>query len=659
MQGTSPGSRSGGMGLATTARGARRLLPAATMAVAAALALRTLDDFDTWWHLAAGRWIAVHAAVPTTDTLSYTVPDHPWINLQWLYDLALYGLYRLGAEPALTVSAAIAFTAAVWVTLANVRAWTGPVSAWALMLCMVFVVEERFAIRPEMVTFVLLALLLRILMRARLELGRRLWLLAPLMLLWVNSHSLFVIGLFAIACTIAGALVAELPLLPDAWRRASRWPPALRRKLLVHGLAAGAVTLANPYFAEGVAFPIQLISRIDGSSTVFRAIGEFRRPFSGYFTTFSITAYQAFFFLGFALLGLAGLTSLVARRRPGADAAGALPGFDLGLAYLFVGLAYLSTLARRNIGIFAFAAAPVLAVWCGTLAAVLAGKTRERLVRAGDLVAIAAVPACVALVGSIVTNEFYRWNTVTHEFSTGVFTSNFPIHAAAFAREAELPPKLYNDLTAGGYLTWDAPVPGGVFIDGRLEVYDTEFFSEYLSALSNPQAWRAQADRYGIHTALLFHRWSNRHPLIRALASDPGWSLVYHDDVAVILVRTRGNAAAIERARELAPAWHERTMARLATPTSRWRFPVDRVSSLVSYGALLTLIGAHEEAARVYEQALAFDLRPEDEILVRTRLGMYLAQRGQRAGARVHLERAAKLDPANRRLQQFLAELGA
>jgi tetratricopeptide (TPR) repeat protein len=180
-----------------------------------------------------------------------------------------------------------------------------------------------------------------------------------------------------------------------------------------------------------------------------------------------------------------------------------------------------------------------------------------------------------------------------------------------------------------------------------------------LSALSNPQAWRAQVDRYGVQTAILFHRWSNRYPLIRALASDSSWSLVYHDEVAVVLVRTQGNAQAIERARKLFPVWQERTRTRLAAPVSSWRFPVERVSSLVSYGSLLNLIGAYADANHVYEQALAFDLTTDDEVLVRTRVGIYLAQRGQRAGARVHLERAAKLDPENRRLQQYLAELGA
>ena len=87
---------------------ARRFSPAAVLIVAATLALRTLDDSDTWWHLAAGRWITAHARVPTIDPLSHTVPEHAWVNLQWLYDLALYGLYDLGGPSLLVIAATLA-----------------------------------------------------------------------------------------------------------------------------------------------------------------------------------------------------------------------------------------------------------------------------------------------------------------------------------------------------------------------------------------------------------------------------------------------------------------------------------------------------------------------------------------------------------------------
>ena len=124
------------------------------------------------------------------------------------------------------------------------------------------------------------------------------------MLVWVNCHSLFIIGLFSIGCAVAGALVAYAPLVPAGWRSASRWQTSALRRLLVAAAAAAAVTILNPYWLDGVLFPLKLLSRIDGSNTAFRAIGEFRGPWSGYFTTFSIGAYQSFFIASVAFFGL-------------------------------------------------------------------------------------------------------------------------------------------------------------------------------------------------------------------------------------------------------------------------------------------------------------------------------------------------------------------
>ena len=57
-----------------------------------------------------------------------------------------------------------------------------------------------------MVSFLLLQAVLWILMTARRNEGRALWLLVPIMLLWVNCHSLFIIGLFCIGFTVGRLL---------------------------------------------------------------------------------------------------------------------------------------------------------------------------------------------------------------------------------------------------------------------------------------------------------------------------------------------------------------------------------------------------------------------------------------------------------------------
>src|SRR5262245_8429197 len=108
-----------GRGLAGTAA------PVAVLVVAASFALRKLDDFDTFWHLAAGRFIARHAAIPATDVLSHTVRDHPWINLQWGFDLASYALFAAGGAALLSIVSAVAFTLATWLLLRLVRPHAG------------------------------------------------------------------------------------------------------------------------------------------------------------------------------------------------------------------------------------------------------------------------------------------------------------------------------------------------------------------------------------------------------------------------------------------------------------------------------------------------------------------------------------------------------
>jgi len=96
-------------------------LPALAIGLTAVLALRRLSDADTWWHLAAGRWIAENRAIPRTDMLSFTVPDHRWINLQWLFDLFAYALFRAGGPDLLAAAGAAVYALGTALLLKNLR----------------------------------------------------------------------------------------------------------------------------------------------------------------------------------------------------------------------------------------------------------------------------------------------------------------------------------------------------------------------------------------------------------------------------------------------------------------------------------------------------------------------------------------------------------
>ncbi len=653
-----------------------------TVTVAGMLAFRRLDDADTWWHLASGRWIAQHHTVPHTDTLSYTVLDHPWINLQWLFDLLIFGLYRAGGPNLVVLAGVILFAATTALLLKNLRLALGPVAASGMALWVIAIAQGRFNIRPEMVSFLFLQIVLLVCASARDTPARRLWILPAVMLVWVNTHGLFVIGAFVIAAYMAASVAKRLPFLPRAWRGAME--PTATRTMLLSGAVALLITLANPYGLGGVLFPLKLMTRISGESPVFQLVGEFRRSFSPENVTFAVRAYQAFFVFTVAVVGVATCVATFAGRRRVRDARPdqrrrkkrhggtrdeangspaaeeARPSLDLGGLVIFVGLAYLSTLARRNMALFALGAAPFAAQclallhrrWSG---AVLSHAARERLAPA----TVAAMFLALLVSGWLVaSNNFYRWDGQLHEFGAGVLEVTNPVKASAFAKEQKLPAPLYNDLSAGGYLAWDRPLESGVYIDGRLEVYDDRFFSDYIGRLRQPARWQDDVDHLGVQTVILWHWYAAQRHLLGWLLRDPRWALVYFDENTTIFVRRAGNESFIERAARAFEPLREQQARALLGPATSWQWAPGRARGLFAYASLLDAMGRSGEATPFFSRLLEIGSSRRDEAVVAVRLAQYHAARGETEAARAYLRRAAAADPSNANIAPLRNRIG-
>jgi hypothetical protein len=75
-----------------------------TIAIALALvfiltpaALAPIRSYDFFWHLATGRWIVEHQALPLTDPFTVASDRTPWINGEWLFEVILYTIGGLRA----------------------------------------------------------------------------------------------------------------------------------------------------------------------------------------------------------------------------------------------------------------------------------------------------------------------------------------------------------------------------------------------------------------------------------------------------------------------------------------------------------------------------------------------------------------------------------
>lgn len=660
------------------------LLPALAIGLTVVLALRRLSDADTWWHLAAGRWIAENRAIPRTDVLSFTVPDHPWINLQWLFDLLAYTLFRTGGPDLLAAGGAVVYALGTVLLLKNLRLSVGPVAATVLALWYLAIAQGRFVIRPEMFSFLFLQIVLWLYLTAGPGRAWRLWLLPAVMLLWVNTHALFVVGTFVIGCHMAASVAARLRLLPRAWREAAARVPM--RTVLLSGGVAVLVILVNPYGLDGALFPLTLMTRIDGSDPVFRNIGEFLRSFSPHYVTFAVRAYEVFFFVTSGIVALAGFMTLWPpdRRRRyvvsavsggrkhrrgkrdvgapdkaagGVTAEEGTPGLDLANLAVFVGFAYLSTLARRNMALFALATAPIVARCLATLGPWAERRWsahRELWKSAMVLVLLAGMLAVGALV---VSNSFYWWDGQLFEFGTGILEASAPIKASAFVKEQRFPPPLFNDLTSGGYLAWDQPVEERIYIDGRLEVYDT-FFSKYLTLMSEPAQWQTEADRVGFQTVILLHWWAAHRPLLIWLLKDRRWAMVYFDETAIVFLRRAGNEVLLETAIGAFEPRRVRTERALLERVGPWQWPTGTARGLVGYASVLDAMGKGSEAVPFYVRGIEIGAPRNLEGGVALRLARHHIARDERDLARAYLDRAARADPSNPAIARLRSQIG-
>lgn len=583
------------------------------------LGLHKLDDFDTWWHLAAGRWIATHHAIPATDTLSHTVRDHAWINLQWGFDLVLYAIHQLTGPGGLVVCGAMVFAIVAVLLLRLVSKSLGPHLASIVVLLGIVAAQERVTLRPELLSFFLLAAVMSVLEYGRSHNGRGWFLLVPLMVVWANVHSLFVIGGFAIVCAMIGQL--------------SR-PP--RRLLLWGGIALVSV-LINPFALQGVLFPLKLLSRIDSSAAVFQSVGEFASPFDASAVGVSVTAFKVMLALG-CVGTVAALISDFKK-------------FNWGGLIFFIALVFLSASARRNIALFAIGGVPFIGECLGM---VINARLRWSN-RLGGVAAAAATVMSVLVGSTVVTGAFYRYDNSPQEFGIGVIEGAFPERAAAFAKAAQLPGKLYNDMASGGYLSWDDPVGDGVFVDGRLEVYDTTFITDFVTALATPARWQANADRFGVQTAIIFHRFEPDRMLVGRLSQDKAWTLVYVDEVAAVFVRTEGNAAAIARAAAIRPEWDARTDAWINRPVNTsGRYASGRVEGTRAYARVLATVGRAEPAISAYLKLVELGIPPAEEIDRRLMLAGYFAGRNRTIEAQEQARKILVIDPENAEALRFL-----
>jgi hypothetical protein len=350
-----------------------------------------------------------------------------------------------------------------------------PATKVLIALALVTAVLAQAALaRPHVMGWLLLAIWLDLLLRAR-EADR-----APppaaalLMLLWANLHSSFLFGLI-----LAGALALEALVM--------RARPAVLRGWAIFGLLALIMALATPHGIDGLLYPMQV-----SAMRTLPLIGEWQP------TNFADQP-------AFALLIGAGLYLIVRTR----------VRVPLVRMLITVVALVLALEHARHQAIFAIIAPMLLAAPIAEAMTAAKPASRRTWPLIFVLLGCASVAATARLALPAVDQE-------------GV---NNPVETLDHLPRSLTRRPVLNGYAFGGPLIRRGIAP---FIDGRADMYGDAFMEEYARIDSGDMAaFGRAATRYGIEWTIL----PPTSRLVAALDRTHGWRRLRFDEHAVVHVR--------------------------------------------------------------------------------------------------------------------------
>jgi hypothetical protein len=474
----------------------RGLLPlwvgVAVYALLVAAGNRTLLDPDTLWHITVGQWMLDHHAVPHTDIYSFTMRGHPWISMQWLYEVLYAKAYALFGwnGPVVLTAAASALTFAL---LAKFLSRHLSQSATIVFVAAALALTAGHLLaRPHILALPVMVLWAGGLIDAADRRDAPSFWLLPLLALWANLHGSFIFGLVLVGPVALDAVVGA-----DA---ASRKTLVLR--WAAFGVGALIAACCTPYGWNSM-----LASRnILALGSALPLITEWRPVDFSTVGPFEI-----------CLLAAIGLALLRGIRLP--------PTRIL----LLLGLLHMALAQGRATEILALLAPMVLAVplaeQIGGAEASSSSATRPSrgLLFAGVAIVLTAATVAYASVA---------------RFEPDARQS--PVAAVVALKKMNFT-RVFNDYDFGGYLISTGVAP---FIDGRTDIYGEKFFVDHnaASGLMEPDNLFRLLDEYKIEATLM----RTQSAATKLLDHMDGWQKVYSDDIATIHVRQPGAVHSVE-----------------------------------------------------------------------------------------------------------------
>ena len=461
-----------------------------------------LGDADTGYHIRAGEYIIDNLKVPHHDIFSHISPPLEWTAHEWLSEVLFALIHKAFGLTGLVVFMAL-ITASVYAVLLRFLKASGiSIMVSALIVVLVTTVSTiHWLARPHIFSLLITLIWYFILNIYQFKQKNYLYLLPPIMLLWVNLHGGFIAGLMLIGVYIMGNAYMAI------FQKGEREDKIRKIKTLsIYFAPCLLITLINPKGYKILLFPFNLIS----NTFIMDHVSEFLSP-----NFHEKLRYEYMLLLMIFLFGISVLR---------------LSAIEVILVLLFT---HMSLYSARYIPLYAIILSPILAKQIDSL---LHEFKERQLIRR-----FLAMSERTAKTDSMAKYNLWAIATVI-VLTIMVFTGNLsyefdkkklPVDAVQFIQKEKIPGNMYNNDEFGDYIIYAAWPEYRVFFDGRSDMYGKERLKEYFRVMGFEPGWETVLQKYDIDWII----YNNKSALSRFLLERDDWKLIYSDKVANIFVR--------------------------------------------------------------------------------------------------------------------------
>jgi len=385
--------------------------------------------------------------------------------------------------------------------------------AFTLSLLLIPLIAQRTEIRPEIFSYLFIALFFWILWNWKNKKISYKWLfiLPILEIIWVNTHIYFIFGPALIGLFLVDRLIKKKKVF---------------NKFGLILILTGLASLINPFFIKGVLEPFDIFKNygyriVENQSVWFlQKLGIVNNP--------NLILYEIV--LGILILSFI-LLLILKRKR---------------ISFIYFCLAFvwsiLGWLAIRNFTIFGLFALPIISY---NINNILNKKIKLKFLNAK--IFFTFIILSIFLIIFMIYQQKLPLNKEIIGF--GLISENN--QSAQFFKDNNIKGPIFNNYDIGGYLIYHLYPQEKVFTDNRPEAYSVSFFEDkYIPAQQDNSVWQKEIEEYNFNSIFFSHRdytpWGQNFLIERV--NDPEWAVVFADQYAIIFLKRNSlNQSIIEK----------------------------------------------------------------------------------------------------------------